>query len=134
MADFEDANSPTWQNQVEGHVNLIDAIDGTITYDASDGKHYELDDEIATLLVRPRGWHLPEKHLKIDGEPIAGALVDFGLLRVPQRPARCTTSGAASTSTCPRWSTTSRRGCGTTSSRSPRTRSACRPGRSAPPC
>ena len=79
MADFEDANSPTWQNQVEGHVNLIDAIDGTITYDGSDGKHYELNDEIATLLVRPRGWHLPEKHLKIDGEPVAGALVDFGL-------------------------------------------------------
>jgi malate synthase len=79
MADFEDANSPTWQNQVEGHVNLIDAIDGTITYDSSDGKHYELAEETATLLVRPRGWHRPEKHRKIDGDPIAGALVDFGL-------------------------------------------------------
>jgi malate synthase len=79
MADFEDANSPTWQNQVEGHVNLIDAIEGTITYDSSDGKHYELAEETATLLVRPRGWHLPEKHVKIDGEPVAGALVDFGL-------------------------------------------------------
>jgi malate synthase len=79
MADFEDANSPTWQNQVEGHVNLIDAIEGTITYDSSDGRHYELAEETATLLVRPRGWHLPEKHLKIDGEPVSGALVDFGL-------------------------------------------------------
>jgi malate synthase len=79
MADFEDANSPTWQNQVEGHVNLIDAIEGTITYDSSEGKKYELAEETATLLVRPRGWHLPEKHLKIDGEPVAGALVDFGL-------------------------------------------------------
>jgi malate synthase len=79
MADFEDANSPTWHNQVEGHVNLIDAIDGTITYDNSDGKHYELAEETATLLVRPRGWHLPEKHLRIDGEPVAGAFVDFGL-------------------------------------------------------
>ena len=79
MADFEDANSPTWLNQVEGHVNLIDAIDGTITYDSSDGKHYELNEETATLLVRPRGWHLPEKHLKIDGEPVGGGLVDFGL-------------------------------------------------------
>ncbi len=79
MADFEDANSPTWQNQIEGHVNLIDAIDGTITYDSSDGRHYELNEEIATLLVRPRGWHLPEKHLKIDGEPVGGAIVDFGL-------------------------------------------------------
>ena len=56
MADFEDANSPTWRNQIEGHVNLIDAIEGTITYDSSEGKHYELADETATLLVRPRGW------------------------------------------------------------------------------
>ena len=79
MADFEDANSPTWANQVEGHVNLIDAIEGTITYDSSEGKHYELDDEVATLLVRPRGWHLPEKHLKVDGETVAGAFMDFGL-------------------------------------------------------
>jgi malate synthase len=79
MADFEDANSPTWANQVEGHVNLIDAIEGTISYDASEGKHYELDDEVATLLVRPRGWHLPEKHLQMEGEFVAGALMDFGL-------------------------------------------------------
>ena len=79
MADFEDANSPTWQNQVEGHLNLIDAIEGTITYDGADGRHYELVDHPATLLVRPRGWHLPEKHLTIDGEPIAGAFMDFGL-------------------------------------------------------
>jgi malate synthase len=79
MADFEDANSPTWVNQVSGHVNLIDAIEGTITYDASDGRHYELAAETATLLVRPRGWHLPERHLGFDGEPGSGALVDFGL-------------------------------------------------------
>jgi malate synthase len=79
MADFEDANSPTWRNQVEGHLNLIDAVEGTITYDASDGKHYELVDRPATLLVRPRGWHLPEKHIQIDGEPVAGAFMDFGL-------------------------------------------------------
>jgi malate synthase len=79
MADFEDANSPTWLNQVEGHLNLIDAIEGTITYDSSEGKHYELVDNPATLLVRPRGWHLPEKHITLDGEPIAGAFMDFGL-------------------------------------------------------
>jgi malate synthase len=79
MADFEDANSPTWANQVEGHVNLIDALEGTISYDASEGKHYELEPEHATLLVRPRGWHLPEKHLRVDGETMAGALMDFGL-------------------------------------------------------
>ena len=79
MADFEDANSPTWRNQVEGHVNLIDAIEGTITYDGADGRHYELVENPATLLVRPRGWHLPEKHITLDGEPVAGALMDFGL-------------------------------------------------------
>jgi len=79
MADFEDANSPTWANQVEGHVNLIDAIDETISYDASEGKRYELESEHATLLVRPRGWHLPEKHLRVDGATVAGAFMDFGL-------------------------------------------------------
>jgi malate synthase len=79
MADFEDANSPTWVNQVSGHVNLIDAIEGTISYDASDGRHYELAEETATLLVRPRGWHLPERHLSFDGKPGSGSLVDFGL-------------------------------------------------------
>src|SRR5690606_6988115 len=72
-------NSPTWNNQIGGHVNLIDAIEGTITYESSDGRFYELKDEVATLLVRPRGWHLPEKHIVMAGEPVAGALVDFGL-------------------------------------------------------
>src|SRR3954451_21651137 len=79
MADFEDANSPTWRNQVEGHVNLIDAIERTITYDGADGRHYELVDDPATLLGRPRGWHLPEKHVTIEGETMGGGLVDFGL-------------------------------------------------------
>ncbi len=79
MADFEDANSPTWPNMIEGHINLRDAIDRTITYDGSDGRHYELVKDPATLLVRPRGWHLPERHLFVDGRPIVGALMDFGL-------------------------------------------------------
>jgi malate synthase len=79
MADFEDASSPTWANQVGGHVNLVDAIEGTIEYTSSDGKRYALAAETATLLVRPRGWHLPEKHLRIAGKPVAGALFDFGL-------------------------------------------------------
>jgi malate synthase len=79
MADFEDANAPTWRNMVEGHINLRDAIDGTITYDGSDGRHYELGENPATLLVRPRGWHLPERHLLVDSRPVAGALFDFGL-------------------------------------------------------
>ncbi len=79
MADFEDANAPTWRNMIEGHVNLRDAIEGTITYDGSDGRHYELVDDPATLLVRPRGWHLPERHLLVGGEPISGSLFDFGM-------------------------------------------------------
>ena len=79
MADFEDANAPTWHNLVDGHINLRDAIDRTITYEGSDGRHYELVEDPATLLVRPRGWHLPERHILVDGEPIAGALMDFGL-------------------------------------------------------
>jgi malate synthase len=79
MADFEDSLSPTWHNVVEGQVNLIDAIEGTIEHTAPDGRDYRLGDETATLLVRPRGWHLPEKHLQADGRPLAGALVDAGL-------------------------------------------------------
>jgi malate synthase len=79
MADFEDANSPTWRNMVEGQINLRDAIDRTITYDGSDGRHYELVENPATLLVRPRGWHLSERHLLVESEPVAGSLFDFGL-------------------------------------------------------
>jgi malate synthase len=79
MADFEDATSPTWRNMVTGHTNLRDAIDRSITYDGSDGRHYELIENPATLLVRPRGWHLPERHLLVDGEPISGSLFDFGM-------------------------------------------------------
>jgi malate synthase len=79
MADFEDSNSPTWQNMIDGQVNLTDAIERTIEFTQDDGREYRLNEEVATLLVRPRGWHLPEKHMAVDGEPIAGALVDFGL-------------------------------------------------------
>ena len=78
MADFEDSNSPTWNNMIGGQVNLADAIRGTIEHEEN-GKHYTLGDEVATLLVRPRGWHLDERHLLVDGEPVAGGLVDFGL-------------------------------------------------------
>jgi malate synthase len=79
MADFEDANAPTWRNMVRGHINLRDAIEGTIEYKGSDGRQYELGEEVATLLVRPRGWHLPERHLLVDGDPISASLFDFGL-------------------------------------------------------
>ena len=79
MADFEDANSPTWQNMVEGQINLRDAIRRMITFRSAEGKDYKLKDELAVLLVRPRGWHLEERHVLVDGKPIAGALFDFGL-------------------------------------------------------
>src|SRR5947199_3411812 len=79
MADFEDSNSPTWRNMVGGQANLTDAIEGTIEFTSPEGKEYRLNDEVATLLVRPRGWHLPEKHLLVDGERVAGAFMDFGL-------------------------------------------------------
>ena len=78
MADFEDSNSPTWENIVRGQQNLTDAIERTISFDTPD-KRYELNEEVATLLVRPRGWHLPERHVLVDGEPVSGALFDFGL-------------------------------------------------------
>jgi malate synthase len=78
MADFEDANSPTWSNCVEGQRNLIDAVQRTIRLETGE-KMYELRDEIATLVVRPRGWHLEEKHLLVDGEPVSASLFDFGL-------------------------------------------------------
>ena len=79
MADFEDSNTPTWDNMVEGQINLRDAVAGTITFAGPEGKRYELGERTATLLVRPRGWHLVEHHVQIDGSPIAGALFDFGL-------------------------------------------------------
>jgi malate synthase len=78
MADFEDANSPTWQNNLDGHVNLKDANEGTISLDTGE-KRYELGDDPAVLLVRPRGWHLPEKHALVDGERMSASLFDFGL-------------------------------------------------------
>ncbi len=80
MADFEDSNSPTWQNVVEGQVNLADAVDGTIEYTAPEtGKLYRLKDQAAVLMVRPRGWHLLEKHVLVDGKPATAALWDFGI-------------------------------------------------------
>jgi malate synthase len=79
MADFEDANSPTWSNNVEGQINLRDANRRTIEFTSPEGKKYKLNDKVATLLVRPRGWHLNEKHALREGKPISGSLFDFGL-------------------------------------------------------
>jgi malate synthase len=79
MADFEDANSPTWANMVEGQANLMAAVRGTLEVDSPDGREYRLDEERATLLVRPRGWHLTERHVTVAGDPVAGGLFDFAL-------------------------------------------------------
>lgn len=79
MADFEDAHSPTWTATIEGQINLGDAVLRTITYTSPEGKSYKLNDKTAVLLVRPRGWHLDEKHVLVDGEPMSGSLFDFGL-------------------------------------------------------
>jgi malate synthase len=79
MADFEDANAPTWQNMVDGQINLRDAIRRTISFRSPEGKQYQLNEPTAVLLVRPRGWHLDEKHLLVDGKPVSGGLFDFGL-------------------------------------------------------
>ncbi|KAB1217315.1 Malate synthase, glyoxysomal [Morella rubra] len=80
MADFEDALSPSWENLMRGQVNLKDAVDGSISFqDKARNRVYKLNDQIAKLFVRPRGWHLPEAHILIDGEPATGCLVDFGL-------------------------------------------------------
>ncbi|MFC4452388.1 malate synthase A [Deinococcus sonorensis] len=78
MADFEDASTPTWENNLDGQLNLRDANLGTVALEQG-GKSYRLNSEVATLLVRPRGWHLPEKHVTVDGEPMSGSLFDFGL-------------------------------------------------------
>jgi len=79
MADLEDASSPTWTNVVEGQRNLMDAVRRTITFQNPDGREYRLNERTATIVVRPRGWHLVERHIEIDGQPASGSLVDFGL-------------------------------------------------------
>jgi malate synthase len=79
MADFEDSLSPSWTNVVAGQLNLSDAVRRTIELTTPEGKRYRLNERTAVLIVRPRGWHLPEKHWRVDGRPVAGAFVDFGL-------------------------------------------------------
>src|SRR2546421_675879 len=79
MADFEDSFSPMWEGTIQGQINVRDAINRTIEYSSPEGKQYALQEKIATLLVRPRGWHLVEKHVLIDGKPVSGGIFDFGL-------------------------------------------------------
>lgn len=79
MADLEDATSPTWANVMEGHLTIRDAVAGTLTHTDADGRRYELGEELATIVLRPRGWHLLERHVQVDVEPIPASLFDFGL-------------------------------------------------------
>ncbi len=79
MADCEDSLCPTWSNVIDGQVNLHDAVRRTIDFESPEGKRYRLNERTAVLLVRPRGWHLYEKHWLLDGQPVPGAFVDFGL-------------------------------------------------------
>jgi malate synthase len=79
LADFEDSITPTWENLIQGQINLRDAVRRTIDFTSPEGKRYALHDSVAILMVRPRGWHLPEKHVLVDGRPMSGSLFDFGL-------------------------------------------------------
>ena len=79
MADFEDANAPKWSNMMEGQINLRDAIRRSIRFTSPEGKEYELGERLAVIMPRPRGWHLLEKHVLVDGQPISAGLFDFGL-------------------------------------------------------
>ena len=125
MADFEDANSPTWANVVEGQVNLRDAVRGIIEFTSPEGKAYRLNEKTATLMVRPRGWHLKEKHIVVDGQPVSGVARSTSACTSTTTPRRCWPGAPAPTSICPSWRTTSRPGSGTTCSCRPRTLWAC---------
>jgi malate synthase len=101
MADFEDANCPTWHNMIDGQINLRDAVRRTISLEQN-GKQYRLNDKTAVLLPRPRGWHLDEKHATVDGKPVSGSLFDFGLFFF-HNARELLARGRARTSTCRRW-------------------------------
>ena len=136
MADFEDANTPPWENMIGGQLNLKDALDRTIEFRTAEGREYALgpttgwprswSGRAAGTCTRSTSWST--------AQPVSGSLFDFGALLLPQRAEAARQGQAARTSTCPRWRATSRRGCGTTSSTSPRTRWASRAARSAPRC
>jgi malate synthase len=117
-----DANTPKWDNHLQGQLNLRDAIRRRIDYTSSEGKAYRLNDKTAVLFVRPRGWHLPEKHVLIDGQPISGSIFDFALYFFHN----CEGADARGTGPyfyLPKLESHSKRGCGTTCSCSPRTSS-----------
>jgi malate synthase len=119
MADLEDSMTPTWHNVIEGQINLRDAITRTIRHINPDGKTYQLNEKTAVLFVRPRGWHMVEKHMTVDGRPVSASLFDFGCTFFTTRK-RCCRVAPGRTSTCPRWKAISKPGCGTMSSFMPR--------------
>ena len=135
MADFEDATSPIWDELVQGQVNLRDHWLGRLDFtDPDSGKHYAVGDNPAVLMVRPRGWHLPEDHVTVDGEPVAGALFDFALYLWHNARAGARPRAPAPISICPSSRAGTKRRCGATSSPSPRTGSGSSAGRSRRRC
>ena len=116
MADLEDSMTPIWANVIEAQINLRDAIARTIKHVNPDGKIYKLNEKTAVLFVRPRGWHMTEKHMTVDGHPVSASLFDFGLYFFHNAKALLAARQQHHTSTCPRWKAISRRACGTMSS------------------
>jgi malate synthase len=115
MTDFEDSNSPKWDNQIQGQINLYKAIRRELSFKNEAGKEYKLNDKIATLQIRPRGWHLDEKHVLVDGQRVSGGIFDFAWSSSTTPRSRSPAAPAPS-STCRRWKATSKPACGTTSS------------------
>jgi len=110
MADFEDANSPTWENVIDGQVNMRDAVRRTINYRSPEGKAYMLAEKTATILVRPRGWHLEEKHVLRDGRRVSASLFDWGLYFF-HNAKELLARGSGPYFYLPKWRVISRRGC-----------------------
>jgi malate synthase len=100
MADFEDSSSPTFANQLDGQINLRDAINGTIEFTSPEGKHYKLNDKPAVLVVRPRGWHLPERHVSGRRRAVSPAHWSISACTFSTTPTRCTSAILARISTC----------------------------------
>ena len=135
MADFEDATSPVWDELVQGQVNLRDYWLGRLDFtDPDSGKHYAVGDNPAVLMVRPRGWHLPEDHVTVDGEPVAGALFDFALYLWHNARAGARPGLGPLFLSCPSSRAGTKPRCGATSSPSPRPSSGSSAGRSRPQC
>ena len=133
MADFEDANSPTWRNVVDGQRNVHDAVRAHDRRSRRPRSSYRLNEETATLVIRPRGWHLVERHHEVDGQPVSASLFDFGLV-VFDNAREQLERGTGPYFYLPKLESHSRRGCGRGRSRSPRRSSACRTARSSAPC